>query len=200
MKKNKKSIEMTLDMKKESLKYAHDIRKFEIDLLWRRSTFIWTIITVILTGVVALITKNDFNDKYQLKIILSFLGLFISICWYYMNRASKLWQDKWECCIMANEDDVTGPLYKNSSTYEVDSNFFKLTDAYSFSPSKILIIISLFFILIWAVLITLQIYEIFTFIQNNTFDLIVSIIITILGMIILFFLMYKFSKSRIESE
>lgn len=189
---------ISLDMKKESLKYAHDNRKFEIDLLWRRSTFMWTINTAILTGVITLLIQNQFNDKYYIKLMLSALGLFISICWYYMNRASKLWQDKWECCIMANEDDVTGPLYKKSSTYEVGSSFIKLTDAYSFSPSKILIVISLFFVLLWAILIVIQVNDLVTFIKSEIFDLIVSILLTMLITIILFFFLYKFTKSRID--
>jgi len=30
--------------RKESLKYAHEIRKFEIDLYWRRAAYFWTFI------------------------------------------------------------------------------------------------------------------------------------------------------------
>jgi hypothetical protein len=32
------------ERQKEALKYAHDIRKFEIDLYWRRAAYFWTFI------------------------------------------------------------------------------------------------------------------------------------------------------------
>jgi hypothetical protein len=99
---------------------ALDIRKFEIELYWKRSTYFWAIVASTLTayGVVATASfKNDGNASltflYQLMLlVLAGLGALFSSGWSHANKGSKFWQANWEAQVELLEDDVLGPLYK----------------------------------------------------------------------------------------
>jgi len=190
--------EQKYDKRKELLKYAHDIRKFEIDLLWKRSAFIWTLITIVLSGVIVLLTDPSKKDSNYLSVLLTILGLVLSICWYYLNRGGKYWQEKWESVIMQNEDEVTGPMYKESSQYEIEIAYWKLNSAYGFSPSKILINISLFFVLIWVALLFIQANQFSSLLNNSILEYLGSILITLIITAFSFGVLYKISKNRID--
>ena len=111
---------------KENVAYekAHDIRKFEIELFWKRATFFWAFIVAIYTAYYHVLTKI-----YERKcgeesvychgsfplLILSALGLFFCFSWLLSSIGSKHWQENWEKHLDLLEDEVTGPLYK---TYE----------------------------------------------------------------------------------
>jgi hypothetical protein len=138
----------------EALKQALDIRKFEIDLYWKRTTYFWTIIAAIFAGFFVLQKSGpssasaDFWPTY----IVSNLGFVFSLGWYFVNRGSKAWQRNWEAHVDLLEDEVMGPLYKtgiNRYMYK----FFDLTEAYPFSVSRINQILSLFVAATWLFLV-----------------------------------------------
>lgn len=138
----------------EALKQALDIRKFEIELYWKRTTYFWTIIAAIFAGFFLLrksgppFSEIDFPPSY----ILSNLGFIFSLGWYFVNRGSKAWQRNWEAHVDLLEDEVMGPLYKtgiNRYMYK----FLDLSDAYPFSVSRINQILSLFVAATWLYLI-----------------------------------------------
>ena len=93
--------------KQEVFKQILDIRKFEIELYWKRTSFFWTIIGSIIAGYFLVFSKSD-NSLNSLKILfsLSNLGLLFSIGWYFVNRGSKFWQVNWEKHMDAIEDDI----------------------------------------------------------------------------------------------
>jgi hypothetical protein len=131
----------------EALKRAHDIRKFEIELYWKRATYFWTFIGAAFAGYFALQREGDIANDY----VVTCLGLLFSLGWYLVNRGSGSWQRNWEKHVDLLEDDVTGPLYKtliDRKTY----SFWKLAEPYSYSPSRINNILALGVILIWLVL------------------------------------------------
>ncbi|MBV5304022.1 MAG: hypothetical protein JZU70_07475 [Chlorobium sp.] len=45
---------------KKALKHALDIRKFEIELYWKRATYFWALIVVAFTGYFAILGAKDF--------------------------------------------------------------------------------------------------------------------------------------------
>ncbi|MEQ9567909.1 MAG: hypothetical protein RLN85_19225, partial [Pseudomonadales bacterium] len=45
--------------KAEALKYALDIRKFEIDLYWKRAAYFWSLIAATFAGFFALASTGD---------------------------------------------------------------------------------------------------------------------------------------------
>ena len=127
---------------KEAWAKAWEIRNFEINLYWKRATYFWAFIAATFVGYLTLISSNAYNTNIgksfpQIEFIIVCLGLVLSIAWYLANKASKKWQENWEKHIDLLEKFVTGPLYQ---TIKHTSNY---------SVSKLNLLVSFFFILIW---------------------------------------------------
>ena len=133
----------------EALRQALDIRKFEIDLYWKRATYFWTFIGASFAGFVAM---ESVASAFQVTYVLVCLGAVFSTGWYFVNRGSKCWQRNWERHVDLLEDEVMGPLYKTTAD-RYSYRFWNLADAYPFSVSKINQILNLFIIGVWSVLI-----------------------------------------------
>lgn len=132
-----------------ALKEALDIRKFEIDLYWRRTTYFWTLLASIFVGYFA--TEELSNTSDQFLLIISSLGITFSFAWYCVNRGSKYWQLNWERHVDMLEEPITGPLHKTV----INNKQFRRRDLkkpYPFSVSKINQILSCYVLLIWSVL------------------------------------------------
>lgn len=95
----------------KALERALDIRKFEIDLYWKRATYFWAFLAATFAGFVAIQTSKAAN-KVDMSVLLSSLGLVFSFGWLCVNRGSKYWQENWEYHVDMLEDAVQGPLYK----------------------------------------------------------------------------------------
>lgn len=95
----------------KALETALDVRKFEIDLYWKRATYYWTFISIILIGFFALdISKIP---KYlEFQFFLCVIGIIFSTAWYLVNRGSKYWQENWEFHVNLLEDEHIGKLFK----------------------------------------------------------------------------------------
>ncbi|HLM66364.1 MAG TPA: hypothetical protein VK358_02505 [Longimicrobium sp.] len=135
----------------EALKHALDIRKFEIDLYWKRASYFWTLITVAFGGFIVLDREKP-DDIGTAALLVSSVGFLLSFAWYLVNRGSKYWQENWERHVDCLEDLVVGPLYKTV----ISDQRFRLTDpldGYPFSVSKINQAVSLFFTVLWGLLI-----------------------------------------------
>lgn len=142
--------------KKEALKYALEIRKFEIDLYWKRATYFWTFIAAAMAGYF-LIQKSEGPSNSFLSIVIGCLGFVFSFAWFWVNKGSKYWQENWENHVDLIEDSVVGPLYKivTERPKEDNKKRFKnfIIGPAPYSVSKINQIISLFVTILWAVLI-----------------------------------------------
>lgn len=134
----------------KALDLALDIRKFEIELYWKRATYFWTFIGAALAGYALVYTKADNKDSWLL-LVFSCLGLLFSIAWYLVNRGSKFWQNNWERHVDLLEGMVVGPLYKTIARSINGKN--PLTAPAEYSVSKINQILSLFISLFWVLLI-----------------------------------------------
>jgi len=134
----------------KALELALDIRKFEIELYWKRATYFWTFIGAALAGY-ALVYKTSSGDNSWLLLVFSSLGLLFSVAWYLVNRGSKFWQNNWERHVDLLEDQVIGPLYKTIAK-GVDSKN-PLTAPGEYSVSKINQILSVFISVFWMLLI-----------------------------------------------
>ncbi|HCM1204905.1 TPA: hypothetical protein N2883_004581, partial [Vibrio parahaemolyticus] len=102
---------LTEERNEKALNHALDIRKFEIELYWKRATYFWTFIGAIFAGFIA-INASETVNKQDLSVVLSCLGVVFSFAWVCVNRGSKQWQENWEKHVDMLEDNVTGPLYK----------------------------------------------------------------------------------------
>lgn len=105
-----------------ALKIAHDLRKFEIDLYWKRSTNFWTFISVVLAGYGALLLGaakdgiyKDHVYSYIIQLalfVLASLGAVLSFAWVRVNQGGKFWQQNWETQVDMMEDEAVGPVTK----------------------------------------------------------------------------------------
>ena len=143
--------------RKEAFKCALDIRKFEIELYWKRATYFWTIIGAALIGYAALQAREEANErKDSLSVMLSCLGFVFSTAWFLVNKGSKKWQENWERNVKLLEHDFVGPLFetvwdkKPSGTREWIKH--TLSGSGRFSGSRINQIVSLFVVALWIIL------------------------------------------------
>lgn len=108
----KKHSRKPTDKQIRAFSQVADIRKFEIDMYWKRATYFWTIIAVTFTGFFALSTAKEIPHQNIFSLLLSSMGMVFTFSWYLVNRGSKYWQENWENHLDHMEDNITGPLYK----------------------------------------------------------------------------------------
>lgn len=183
-----KEYEESFPLKRKALKYALDIRKFEIELYWKRAAYFWTFIAATMAGFLA-IQASQITNKADLSVILSCLGLVFSCAWFCVNRGSKFWQENWEKHVDMLEDEAIGPLYKivlsrNKEMTRCEKIINFITGPAKLSVSKINQIISLYVAILWLFLLLYSIWQ-----NSNLFCSI--IVITSLGTICAFFLLGK---------
>ncbi|VEB94222.1 Uncharacterised protein [Citrobacter koseri] len=92
-----------------SLEKAHDIRKFEIELYWKRATYFFAFFTVITAAFGYLFTSKEY---FCFSPAAALVGSIISVCFIFVNIGSKYWLCNWEFIIDKLEVYVTGNLYK----------------------------------------------------------------------------------------
>ena len=143
--------------REEAFKHALDIRKFEIDLYWKRAAYFWTFIGAALAGYGAVFVASGDFQKMDLLVILSCLGVVFSFGWFCVNRGSKHWQENWENHVDMLEDEVIGPLYKTVLTRPNAASAGEyvagvITGPSPLSVSKINQIISLYVTALWVFL------------------------------------------------
>ncbi len=146
-----------------ALEKALDIRKFEIELYWKRATYFWAFIGATLAGYSA-VQASSIETKNDLSVILACLGVVFSFGWFCVNKGSKQWQENWENHVDLLEDDVTGPLYKVVLGRPKPKGIKKrishlITGPSKFSVSKINQMISLYVTILWFFLLIKSLLE-----------------------------------------
>lgn len=130
---------------------ALDIRKFEIELYWKRSGSFWLLVGGIAAALGFLLSgKIDSNSNAVLSrraieiacCCLSMAGATISYAWSLVNAGSKFWQRNWEYQVDILEQRILGPLYKTV--------FSKKDERMMYSVSEINIWISRYVCLIFS--------------------------------------------------
>lgn len=135
-------------VKEKALKNILDIRKFEIELYWKRASYFWAFIGASFAGYITLSNSNTPNKKSIFAVIL--LGIVFSLCWYLVNRGSKFWQLNWEKHLYAIENTQIGPLYKTTINREYyKKRWYVPYGPYPYSVSKINILLSFFVLVLW---------------------------------------------------
>ncbi|MDV2446191.1 hypothetical protein CMU93_01595 [Elizabethkingia anophelis] len=147
---------------KEAYKVALDTRKFEIELYWKRATYFWGFLVATFAAYFLLSTRgnttnNSNDDNYILLVLLSLLGFFISVGWYFVNRGSKVWQENWEKHISFLEDGINGPLFKTIIVPNL--KFYKLQSGYPNSVSKVNMVLSLVIVFFWFFVFTFSVFK-----------------------------------------
>jgi len=159
-----KRIVDSKDWRQKALKYALDIRKFEIDLYWKRAAYFWTLIAASFAGYFALQNAEPQKRSEASIFIIACIGLVLSFAWYLVNRGSKYWQENWERHVDVLADKAIGPLYRTTLARQKWWYILKPHEAFPFSVSRVNQVVSLFITVLWAGLVIrafpfLQIYR-----------------------------------------
>lgn len=134
-----------------ALEKAHEIRKFEIELYWKRATYFFAFFTIITAAFGYLFTHKEYSIYSPAAAI---VGIVFSIFFYHINTGSKYWQQNWEFMIDKLEFYVTGNIYK-VFFYE------KLSDQRP-SVSSINKYTSIFILLLWVSTLIASLVNIYT--------------------------------------
>ena len=97
---------------KKAFAQVSDIRKFEIELYWKRATYFWALIAVAFFGYFSILSSEHMQHQFFLSLIVSCIGLVFTFAWFLSSRGSKYSQENWENHLDLLEDKITGPLYK----------------------------------------------------------------------------------------
>ena len=139
---------------KKAYEEASDIRKFEIELYWKRSGYFWTMLTVVFAGYFSVLSAEHCSDKYLLSFIIACVGSVFTFAWCLANKGSKYWQENWENHVDLLEDKITGPLYKTRLERPREDCSIEtfITSPSAFSVSKINMWVNVFVLFIWIFL------------------------------------------------
>lgn len=159
-----------------ALAYALDIRKFEIELYWKRGAYFWAFIAAAFAGY-ALTHKASDPDPW-LSILFAALGLIFSFAWYLVNRGSKFWQSNWERHVDLLEDMTLGPLYKVVAVTADNSAGNPLTSPAQFSVSKVNQVLSVFVVAVWLLLFVRSLLPISVALPPDPYKLAVFALVT----------------------
>jgi hypothetical protein len=141
----------------KALALALDVRKFEIELYWKRATYFWVFTGAALAAYLAALTGKDLENRPQALLLTSCIGLVFSVAWYFVNRASKFWQSNWEVHVDLLEDKVNGPIYKTVLTSSAP--WWQPHGSYNFSVSKINQLLSLFIAVVFLLLVANTLHQ-----------------------------------------
>ncbi|MBV6846165.1 hypothetical protein KWH29_12520 [Xanthomonas campestris pv. paulliniae] len=141
-------------LREKALAQALDIRKFEIEMYWKRASYFWTLIAVCFAGYGLTFGKANIGF---VPTALCCIGLVLSVGWSLVIKGSKQWQENWENHVEMLEDSTQGPLYKTVLRRPEPIGFRArskqlLTGPASFSVSSINQLISYFISIVWLTL------------------------------------------------
>lgn len=187
----------SLDM---AIKIALETRKFEIELYWKRATYFWAFL-VSAFGIYSFIYRMDNTDnildKNLLLIFSSSVGLLLSLCFYFVNRGSKYWQENWETQLDILLAKRIGPVF--TRVKNPTDRFWNLLRPYPFSVSKVNILLSILMIVIWIILF---IFSVILFWELKTSECIEKILCIILTLATCLFpvVLFRLSKSFVADS
>jgi hypothetical protein len=157
---------------KAAFTQVSDIRKFEIELYWKRSGYFWALIAVAFAGYFAILSSQYIQNKFFLSLIVGSIGFVFTFAWHMANRGSKYWQENWENHLDLLEDEITGPLYKTllerPSLKPLSEKL--VTGPLSVSVSKINQWVSIFVLFIWILLVAYSTYKTFALLQIDLYN------------------------------
>lgn len=99
---------------KAALVAAHDIRKFEIELYWKRATYFWLLQAAIFTALGFMWHGQDADAAGLVPLGLTSLGFLTAIASWFAAEGSKFWQENWERHIDILEDNQGVLLHKTA--------------------------------------------------------------------------------------
>ena len=107
-------VDLNYSMRKAALERAHEIRKFEIELYWKRANYFWLLQAAVFAAI-GLIWKGGADGvPVAVPVALAALGTVTAAAGWFSAQGSKFWQENWEHHIDMLEDDFEGRLHKTA--------------------------------------------------------------------------------------
>jgi hypothetical protein len=106
------SLKLGFDPRKDTIRAsklldrAHEIRRFELDMYWRRAAYFWAFQAVSFGGVGLLIKDGAGPAHNFLFLALSIVGALTALVGYLTAIGSKFWQENWESHVDLLEEAV----------------------------------------------------------------------------------------------
>lgn len=94
---------------KAALERAHDLRKFEIENYWKRSSYFWGFQLVAFGALALSAEEGRFNPSIVL--IVAVLGALAALTALLSAKGSKFWQENWEAHVDYLEAELEGRLH-----------------------------------------------------------------------------------------
>lgn len=166
----------------EAIKIALETRKFEIDLYWKRATYFWAFLVSAFGIYFYIYTMDDTKISYLLNkdillIFSSSVGLLLSLCFYFVNRGSKYWQENWETQLDILLAQRIGPVF--TRVKNPTDRFWNLLRPYPFSVSKVNILLSILMIVIWIILFIFSVILFWRLETSKCIEKVLCIILTL---------------------
>lgn len=111
-------IDSDLPILKEAYDKAHQKTQFEIDLHWKRTTHVWTLILFLILATGAILTqyfKAQPSDRYFWTVVVllsSILCIFVAHTALSLLKISHMWCRNWELHVVMLEPFFSGLLYQ----------------------------------------------------------------------------------------
>ncbi|MFV7520717.1 hypothetical protein ACNPN6_06695 [Enterobacter quasiroggenkampii] len=111
-------IDSDLAILKEAYDKAHQKVQFEIDLHWRRTTHVWTLILALLVATGAILTQyftaKDIGRDFWTVVVLisSIICIIVSHTALSLLKISHMWCRNWELHVVMLEPFFSGLLYQ----------------------------------------------------------------------------------------
>lgn len=144
----------------------------------------WMNFFYIINGAVLLAMTSDNVSEYG-RIILSVVGLVVSIAWLLSCRGYRYWVDSWTRIVLLREREYFGEEKVYGVLAEETKESCKPLGTNNISTAKILQVISLFAILVWNIVLSyLSVDKIYEIIQKSIGILTLYLLITLLLIIV----------------
>jgi hypothetical protein len=99
--------------RRAALSRAHEIRKFEIELYWKRASHFWLLQAAVFAAIGLTWRVPASNLSPLIPVALAALGVVTAFAGFLSAKGSKFWQENWECHIDMLEDEFEGRLHKS---------------------------------------------------------------------------------------
>lgn len=97
-----------------ALNRAHEIRKFEIELYWKRATYFWVLQAAVFAAISFVWKAKELEISPVIPVAFAALGFVTSVSGILSAKGSKFWQENWEHHIDMLEDEFEGRLHKTA--------------------------------------------------------------------------------------
>lgn len=106
--------DLNREQRKAALNRAHEIRKFEIELYWKRATYFWILQAAVFAAIGFIWKTEEIGISPVIPVAIAALGLVTSVAGVLSAKGSKFWQENWEHHIDMLEDEFEGRLHKTA--------------------------------------------------------------------------------------